>query len=90
MRNVNAEQWAERPWNQPVGRVAMWIRKAMQIGASYTAKQAAKCFYTMLIEEIGEVEARRQLHALNVSVPHWLMEREQPLVAQSQEHAKAA
>lgn len=50
-----------------------WLGKALKPGASYTAKQACKCFYLLTCDDIGEMATRREIQLSGLTFPGWLV-----------------
>lgn len=73
MSGVNADLWQYRAWNTDAGRAVYWLRRALQPSASYTAKQAAKCFYILACDALGETTIRREIEQIaGLTFPEWL------------------
>lgn len=69
---AQADLWNRRNWNTPAGVMVYWLKRALKPGASELAKGAAKCFYSIALQRIGEVETRRALELADLSLPDWL------------------
>src|SRR5574341_818288 len=70
--SAHAALWSSRPWNQPVGRVAWWIRQAQRSG-SHLSRQAARLFWLMLVDDVGLTDATCQLADQGIAeLPAWL------------------
>lgn len=85
MSQLQAELWSTRIWNQPIGRIAYWLRKNQQ-HSTYTGRQWTRALYTMACEATpgGPLEVQRQLLADHgVRCPDWLHVTERQMTAEA-------
>jgi hypothetical protein len=69
MTSARADLWHSRYWNTDGGRAVYWIERALRAGATYTAKQAARCFWILACDALGEVAARREVEIAGLAFP---------------------
>jgi hypothetical protein len=52
--------------------IVHYVRKASAPGASYTIRQAARCFWSLSLQYEGEVVSHAALKEAGIALPDWL------------------